>query len=132
MPYTDSILEAVKNNDTYVRVIMENANSYGLENRVTAMVLYPELVRLGLADRIELRFFDGRTHSKSALIDDAILIIGSQNFQYSAWGKGGGLGENMITTSDPGAIAEYKALFEAKWAEAIPVSEAEYGGSTSK
>jgi phosphatidylserine/phosphatidylglycerophosphate/cardiolipin synthase-like enzyme len=66
------------------------------------------------------------------LIDDAILIIGSQNFQYSAWGKGGGLGENMITTSDPGAIAEYKALFEAKWAEAIPVSEAEYGGSTSK
>jgi hypothetical protein len=34
----------------------------------------------------------------------------------------------MITTSDPDAIAEYKALFETKWQEAIPVEEAEYGG----
>jgi hypothetical protein len=33
----------------------------------------------------------------------------------------------MITTSDPQAIAEYKALFETKWAEAVPVEEAEYG-----
>jgi hypothetical protein len=129
MPYIDSILEAVENNNTHVRVIMENANSYGLENRVTAMVLYPELVRLGLADQVELRFFNGRTHSKSALIDNAILIIGSQNFQYSAWGEGGGLGENMITTNDPEAIAEYKALFETKWGDAVPVSEAEYGAT---
>jgi phosphatidylserine/phosphatidylglycerophosphate/cardiolipin synthase-like enzyme len=127
MPYIDSILEAVESNNTHVRVIMENANSYGLENRVTAMVIYPELVRRGLEDRVELRFFNGRTHSKSALIDDALLIIGSQNFQYSAWGKGGGLGENMLTTSDPEAIAEYKKLFETKWQEAIPVEEAEYG-----
>jgi phosphatidylserine/phosphatidylglycerophosphate/cardiolipin synthase-like enzyme len=63
------------------------------------------------------------------LIDDAILIIGSQNFQYSAWGKGGGLGENMITTSDPEAIAEYKTMFEFKWDQAVPVSEAEYGAT---
>ena len=132
MPYIDSILEAVKENHTYVRVIMENANSYGLENRVTASVLYPELVRHGLEDLVDLRFYNGRVHAKSALIDDSLLIIGSQNYQYSAWGKGGGLGENNITTSDPKAIAEYKALFEAKWQEAIPVEDAEYGGSTSK
>jgi phosphatidylserine/phosphatidylglycerophosphate/cardiolipin synthase-like enzyme len=127
MPYIDSILEAVEKNHTHVRVIMENANSYGLENRVTAMVLYPELERLGLDDLVELRFYNGRVHAKSALIDDALLIIGSQNFQYSAWGKGSGLGENMITTSDPQAIAEFKALFDFKWQEAIPVEEAEYG-----
>lgn len=129
MPYIDAILFAVENNSAHVRVIMENANSYGLENRVTAMVLYPELLKLGLADQVQLRFFDGRTHSKSAMIDDELLIIGSQNFQYSAWGKGGGLGENMITTSDPDAVAEYKALFEHKWQQAIPVSEAEYGAT---
>ena len=126
MPYIDAILEALEKNHTHVRVIMENSNSYGLENRVTAMVLYPELVRLGLADQVELRFFDGRVHAKSGLIDDSLLIIGSQNFQYSAWGEGGGLGENMITTSDPEAIAEYKALFETKWQEAVPVQDAEY------
>lgn len=131
MPYIDSILEAVEHNNAHVRVIMENANSYGLENRVTAMILYPELVKRGLEDRVELRFFDGRVHAKSGLIDDTLLIIGSQNFQYSAWGQGGGLGENMITTNDPEAIAEYRTLFETKWEEAIPVDEAEYG-STSK
>jgi hypothetical protein len=132
MPYLESILEAVEVNHTHVRVIMENANSYGLENRVTAMVIYPELVKHGLEDLVELRFFNGRVHAKSGLIDDSLLIIGSQNYQYSAWGKGGGLGENNITTSDPRAIAEYKAMFETKWQEAIPVEEAEYGGSTSK
>jgi len=127
MPYIDSILEAIENNNVHVRVIMENANSYGLENRVTAMVLYPELVRVGLDDQLELRFFNGRVHAKSGLIDNSLLIIGSQNFQYSAWGKGGGLGENMLTTDDPGAIAEYKALFETKWEAAVPIAEAEYG-----
>jgi hypothetical protein len=129
MPYIDSILYAMENNGAKVRVMMENANSYGLENRVTAMVLYPEVVKRGLEDQIEMRFFDGRTHSKSAMIDDELLIIGSQNFQYSAWGKGGGLGENMITTNDPDAIAEYKALFEFKWKDAVPVTEAEYGAT---
>ncbi|KPK13385.1 MAG: hypothetical protein AMJ56_02080 [Anaerolineae bacterium SG8_19] len=128
-PYIDAILEAVEKNNTKVRVIMENANSYGLENRVTAMVIYPELVKHGLDDQVELRFFNGRVHAKSGLIDDALLIIGSQNFQYSAWGKGGGLGENMITTSDPDAIAEYKKLFEFKWKQAVPVDEAEYGAT---
>jgi hypothetical protein len=131
MPYIDAILEAVEKNQTHVRVIMENANSNGLENRVTAMVLYEELVRLGLDHLVELRFFNGRLHAKSGLIDDSLLIIGSQNYQYSAWGQGGGLGENDMSTTDPDAIAEYKALFEAKWEEAIPVDEAEYG-STSK
>jgi phosphatidylserine/phosphatidylglycerophosphate/cardiolipin synthase-like enzyme len=131
MPYIDAILEAVEKNQTHVRVIMENANSNGLENRVTAMVLYPELVRLGLDHLVELRFFNGRLHAKSGLIDDSLLIIGSQNYQYSAWGQGGGLGENDMSTTDPDAIAEYKALFEAKWEEAIPVQDAEYG-STSK
>jgi len=131
MPYMDAILEALEDNQTHVRVIMENANSYGLENRVTASILYPELVRLGLDHLVELRFFDGRLHAKSGLIDDSLLIIGSQNYQYSAWGQGSGLGENDMTTTDPDAIAEYKAMFEAKWEESIPVTEAEYG-STSK
>ena len=131
MPYMDAILDALENNQTHVRVIMENANSYGLENRVTASILFPELVRLGLDHLVELRFFDGRLHAKSGLIDDSLLIIGSQNYQYSAWGQGSGLGENDMTTTDPDAIAEYKALFETKWEQSIPVTEAEYG-STSK
>ena len=36
-PYTP--IESMETNQTRVRVIMENANSYGLENRATAMIL---------------------------------------------------------------------------------------------
>ena len=126
LPFMNALLESVEENNTRVRVIMENANSYGLENRVTAMVIYPELERRGLADLVELRFFNGRIHAKATLIDEALLIIGSQNMHYSAWGEGGGLGEHNVTTSDPQAIAEFKRLFDFKWQAAIPFEEAEY------
>jgi phosphatidylserine/phosphatidylglycerophosphate/cardiolipin synthase-like enzyme len=75
---------------------------------------------------VELRFYNGKIHAKSLLIDDQMLIIGSQNMHYSSWGEGG-LNEYSLTTNHPQAIAEYKALFETKWQEAIPFDEAEYG-----
>ena len=75
-----------------------------------------------------MRFYNGKLHAKSTLIDNQLLIIGSQNLHYSSWGSGG-LTEHSLTTDDPDAIAEYKALFETKWAEAIPFAEADYGSS---
>jgi len=54
-------------------------------------------------------------------IDDAILIIGSRNFQYSAWGNDGGLGENMLVTNHLEAITECKKLFGTNWKEAVLV-----------
>ena len=57
-----------------------------------------------------------------------MLIIGSQNLHYSAWGEKG-LAEYSVTTDDPTAIAEYKAMFEEKWQDAVPFEDAEYGTS---
>jgi cardiolipin synthase len=67
-------------------------------------------------------------HAKSTLIDGQMLIIGSQNMHYSSWGENA-LTEYGLTTNDPAAIEEYQALFEAKWQDAIPFEEAEYGTS---
>ena len=82
----------------------------------------------GLSELVELRFYNGKIHAKAALIDDQLLIIGSQNMHYSSWGEGG-LTEYSVTTNDSGAIAEYQGLFEAKWEQAIPFEEAEFGAS---
>lgn len=128
LPWMEALVESVKANGTHVRVIMENTNSNGLENRVAGQVLMEELTRLGLADKVELRFYSGKIHAKSMVIDSQLLIIGSQNLHYSAWGEKG-LNEYSLATDDPEAIAEYQALFETKWQQAIPFEEAEFGTS---
>ncbi len=33
---------------------------------------------------LEIRFFNGRVHAKTALIDQELLVVGSQNFHYSS------------------------------------------------
>ncbi len=129
LPWMEAMVEGIKNNNTHVRVIMENTNSNGLENRVAGVELMEELTRLGLEDQVELRFYNGKIHAKSILMDGELLIIGSHNLHYSAWGDRG-LNEYSLATDNPEAIAEYQALFENKWAEAIPFDEAEYGTST--
>jgi endonuclease/exonuclease/phosphatase family metal-dependent hydrolase len=128
LPWMEAMVEGIKNNNTHVRVIMENTNSNGLENRVAGVELMEELTRLGLEDQVELRFYNGKIHAKSILMDGELLIIGSHNLHYSAWGDRG-LNEYSLATDNPEAIAEYQALFENKWAEAIPFEEAEYGTS---
>ena len=130
LPYMEALVEAIEKNHVRLRVIMENSNSNGLENRVGGTMLLEELERRepGLSDLVELRFYDGKIHAKGSLIDDQLLIIGSQNMHYSSWGESG-LTEYSIATSNPEAIVEYQALFEAKWEEAIPFEEAEYGTS---
>jgi phosphatidylserine/phosphatidylglycerophosphate/cardiolipin synthase-like enzyme len=124
LPWMDAVIEAVEKNPVKVRAIMETSNSNGLENRVGGNVLLAELERLGLRDQVELRFYNGKVHAKSTLIDGRMLIIGSQNMHYSSWGESG-LTEYSLVTNAPEAIEEYQALFETKWEQAIPFEEAE-------
>ncbi len=128
LPWMDAVIEAVENYPVKVRAIVETANSNGLENRVAGNVLQAELERRGLGDRVELRFYNGKLHAKSTLIDARMLIIGSMNMHYSSWGEKG-LTEYALATNAPEAIEEYQALFETKWAEAIPFEDAEFSTS---
>jgi len=128
LPWMDAVIEAVENSPVKVRAIIETANSNGLENRVAGNVLLAELESLGLGDRVELRFYNGKLHAKSTLIDESMLIIGSMNMHYSSWGEKG-LTEYALVTNAPEAIDEYQALFYTKWEEAIPFEDAEFGTS---
>jgi phosphatidylserine/phosphatidylglycerophosphate/cardiolipin synthase-like enzyme len=126
LPWMNALVDGVKNNNTHVRVIMENSNSNGLENRVAAYILMDELKRLGLEDQVELRFYNGKVHAKSMLLDGELLIIGSQNMHYSSWGERG-LNEYSLATDDPQAIAEYQDFYEVKWQQSAPFDEVKYG-----
>jgi phosphatidylserine/phosphatidylglycerophosphate/cardiolipin synthase-like enzyme len=121
----ESLVEAIETNQVYVRAIVENANSNGLENRVGIDIFEKELARRGLSEYFEVRFFDGRLHAKSILIDDVLLIVGSQNLHYSSYGKGGLL-EYSVATDSPEAIQTYQEMFEYYWDLAIPADEAEF------
>jgi phosphatidylserine/phosphatidylglycerophosphate/cardiolipin synthase-like enzyme len=123
LPWMKALAQAVEENDVKVRVIVENANMNGLENRVGIQMLYDELDTLGLRDRVEVRFFNGRVHTKSALIDQQLLLVGSQNFHYSSFSPGGLL-EFVAATDSQTAIEEYQKMFNFYWEQAIPSDEA--------
>jgi phosphatidylserine/phosphatidylglycerophosphate/cardiolipin synthase-like enzyme len=118
LPYMEAIMTAVEQNQTRVRVMAEQSNMNGLENRVAMQVFAEELEKRGLSDYVELRFFNGRLHAKSVLIDDELVIIGSHNFHYSSWGEGG-LTEYSLATDSPAAVEAYKDLFEYQWERAL-------------
>ena len=125
LKYMQSILEAIENENVKVRVIMEKINMNGMENTVSGKVFLKELEKRGLKENVELRFFGGRMHAKSFLIDSELLAIGSHNFHYSAWGDGG-LAEYSLTTNDKEAIDEYKTMYEYLWNISIPFEEYQY------
>ena len=128
LPWMQAIVQSVEQNHTRVRIIVENANMNGLENRVGIAILQQELARLGLSDFVEIRFFNGRLHTKSTLIDDELLFVGSQNFHYSSFGKGGLL-EFVAATESPEAIRLYQEMFDYYWGLAIPADQALWGSS---
>ena len=128
LPWMRAIVDAVEQNQVRVRVIVENANSNGLENRAAIQVLTDELKKRGLEDFVEIRFFNGRVHAKTALIDQELLIVGSQNFHYSSWGDGG-LNEFGVATDDPEAIALYQKMFDYQWERAIPFEDADWAAA---
>lgn len=49
----------------------------------------------------EIRFYNGKLHTKSTLIDDQLLIVGWQNMRYSALGKGAVPFENTQFGTSP-------------------------------
>jgi phosphatidylserine/phosphatidylglycerophosphate/cardiolipin synthase-like enzyme len=122
LPYMQALVDAMEKNGAHVRVIVEKANSNGLENQVGIQILEDELARRGLQDQFEARYFNGRLHAKSVIIDGKLLIIGSQNFHYSSFSEGGLL-EFVAATDSPEALAVYQDMFDYYWPLAIPADE---------
>jgi len=115
LPYMDALMKVMEENGVHIRVLVTDVNMNGIENSVAIQVMRRELIRRGLLDQAEFRYYTGRMHTKAFLVDDEFLVIGSQNFHYSAWGDGRGLVEYNIATDSDDAIDDFQRAFEYYW-----------------
>jgi len=115
--YLRGLMQAAENGAT-IRLILKPQPTDGIESSVAYDVFTDELENRGLRDQVEIRFFEEPVHYKTTLIDDEFLVVGSQNFHYSAFGQGEGLTEYSLGTDDPQAIADFKRIFEYQWQQA--------------
>jgi phosphatidylserine/phosphatidylglycerophosphate/cardiolipin synthase-like enzyme len=122
--FSQALADVMEENGVKIRVLVTDVNMNGMENKVSIEVLQEELARRGISDQAEFRYYVGRMHPKALLADDELLIVGSQNFHYSAWGDNSGLAEYSLATDDPEAIEEFKRTFEYFWERGIPVDQA--------
>ncbi len=118
-PYLQALMQAAENG-AEVRVLLTPFPIQNIDNNIAMEIFNAEAVLRGVDDRVELRWFDDLLHAKTAFIDDEFLIVGSQNLHYSAFGKGGGLSEYNIGTSDPDAIEQFQKMFEYFWERGAP------------
>ena len=93
----------------------------GVESDIAVKAFRDELALRGLSHLVEFRYFQDSVHAKAVLIDDQFLVVGSQNFHYSAYGDGA-LTEFNIGTDDPDAVSAFKRFFDYHWEQAVPIS----------
>ena len=117
-PYMQALADAAIERDVQIRVLAEATAMNGLENRMAFNWLRNELETYGKTDNVKFKFYNGKMHDKSALIDNELLIIGSQNFHWSAWGTPS-LTEYNIATDDREAVADFSSEFEHQWQKGI-------------
>jgi phosphatidylserine/phosphatidylglycerophosphate/cardiolipin synthase-like enzyme len=119
-PYMQALLTAVIENDVKVRAVVEKSAMNGFENRIAIEWLQERLAEAGKLDNVVIRFGSGKIHDKAILVDDAFLIVGSQNFHWSAWDTPS-LTEYSMGTDDQAAISDFRQEFEYQWELALPV-----------
>jgi hypothetical protein len=113
--YMQSILDAVEANNVRARLLIDLKPVKGIESFVALQALQEAVDTRGLSDRVEIRSFPGPVHAKNTLIDGELLIVGSQNYHWSAFGPGQGLAEYSLGVSDPQAIEEFERRFQYYW-----------------
>ena len=121
-PYMDALVQAIAENDVKVRAIFEPSAFNGFENRMGIQWITNELGKIGKTENFEAKFSDNKMHDKSILIDDEFLVIGSQNFHWSAWGSPS-LTEYNLSTEAPEAIQDFKQEYEYQWQIGTPANE---------
>ena len=121
--YMNAMMDAIETKQVKTRVLIKQGPIEAVESNIAVKEFRLALAERGLSDLVEFRYFNDSVHAKAVLIDDQFLLVGSQNFHYSAWGDGSGLTEFSIGTDDPDAIADFKRFFEYHWDNGTPVPE---------
>lgn len=120
LPVWQAVADAVRQRHVRVRLVLDPEPLLRFEALSLLGGLLSELRPLGLEDHLEVRWAAGRLHTKAALIDGAMTVVGSTNLHFSSFGARG-LTEYDLATSDPGAVAAVQATFDRTWRQASPV-----------
>lgn len=113
-PYFRAVLEAMERG-VKVRALMVDYGIDRIPNRSGVALLRLEARRRGLEDRFEARYVTFGMHTKAMTVDGRMVLAGSHNLHFSAWGPLG-LNEAMLATTDRAAVAEQRSSFEDVWA----------------
>jgi len=100
---TEELVNA-KNRGVDVKIITDAVNASGKYSKVESLRVS------GIPVKIEN--FAGKMHSKTMIIDDRYLILGSMNFSYNGENKND---ENMLIIDNPKAAKFYKDFFLYLW-----------------
>ena len=123
LDYMNAMMDAIETKGVKTRVLIKKSPIEAVESNIAVKEFRRALAKRSLSELVEFRYFNDSVHAKAVLIDEQFLLIGSQNFHYSAWGDGSGLTEFSIGTDDPDAIADFKRFFEFHWENGTPVPE---------
>lgn len=112
--YLRAVVDAI-GRGVRVRVLMVD---YGIDrdpNRSGAALIRLMARQLGKEDLFEARYVTYAMHTKALTVDGRMVLAGSMNFHFSAWGNLG-LAEAALATSDPGAVQQQQHSFDDVWA----------------
>jgi hypothetical protein len=114
LPFMEALMASAENG-AELRIILTPYPIQSVENVIAMEIFNKEAAARGIADRVEIRLYDDLLHSKSALIDGDLVIIGSQNLHWSGIGPGVGLNEYNLGVGDADAAEEYRLFFDYIW-----------------
>lgn len=114
LPYMAALLRAMERG-VRVRVLTVNYGFGAGANRSGIALMRYEARRRGLDDLFEARYVTFNMHTKALTVDHGMVVVGSMNFHFSAWGPWG-LNEAALATSDAQAIQEQEDSFNDLWA----------------
>lgn len=115
--YTQALIKAAKNG-AHIRLLLKLTPFMGTEANVSIEVIEEALAELGIEDRVEIRAFPTALHAKTFSVDGKLVVIGSQNFHYTAFGPNQGLVEQNLGVVDPQLVEDWERVFNYWWDEA--------------
>ncbi|GGK89328.1 phospholipase D-like domain-containing protein [Deinococcus radiotolerans] len=123
LPVYFPALLAATERGVHVRLLVVDYGFGRPANRTGVALLRRELRRRGLEDRFEARYTTFKMHSKVMTVDHMLVVVGSMNFHFSAWGSAG-LAEAALATGNAAAVAEQDRSFQQAWTTgSVPVPQ---------